>query len=88
MVGLQVDRRWIHSLPLSMLLLLHSGSAYSNPDLGTRGSAGVILTVLGLAVLLLGLHHLRDLRSKTLTPPGYRGRAPRRDPPKQEPSKH
>lgn len=63
---------------LMPLALAYSGRAHSNPDLGTTDSAGLALAALGLIVLLLGLHHLRDLRSKTLMPPSHRGRSSRR----------
>ena len=76
MVKLPEHRPLVRALPL--VLLAFSSGARSNPDLGTTDSAGLFLAVIGLIVLLLGLHHLRDLRSKTLTPPGYRGRSSRR----------
>jgi hypothetical protein len=63
---------------LLLLPLVYSSKAHSNSDLGTTDSAGLALAALGLIVLLLGLHHLRDLRTKTLMPPGYRGRSSRR----------
>lgn len=68
-------------LPASLLTLgALSASAYADPDMGTTDSAGLVLAVLGLVVLLLGLHHLRDLRTKTLMPPGYRHRPLKRAP--------
>ncbi len=69
-------RHWVRDL--AFVLTVSIGRVEANPDLGATDSAGVLLAVLGLVVLLLGLHHLRDLRHKTLMPPGYRGRHLRR----------